>query len=296
MLFIHRQYRPRPRSLPSATTSSSRGRGAKSASSSPCRASTGRSSRPSMSGARSRRTSAAVLISDDPAEAARIRERWERQLPDVPLVVVESPYRALVGPLLAYLDVLDRAGRRTRRRRSRSSSSPSTSRAAGGSGSSTTSRPIGCGRPCWAAPHGRRQRPLPPRGTRPRAAAGVTGGLTGRDRSPPATLRGLACQRVLMSSGEPHDRQAHPLEPSHDDQPIQRRGRPARALRPLRPGPPGRRGHPHRSPARAAADGPGRGRRVPCRLRSGRHLVGDGVGCRSDRRGSIRTPPRPAPP
>ena len=30
-------------------------------------------------------------------------------MPDVPLVIVESPYRALVGPLLAYLDVLDRA-------------------------------------------------------------------------------------------------------------------------------------------------------------------------------------------
>ena len=50
-----------------------------------------------------------VLVSDDPAEAARIRERWDRQLPDVMLVVVESPYRALVGPLLAYLDVLDQA-------------------------------------------------------------------------------------------------------------------------------------------------------------------------------------------
>jgi amino acid transporter len=49
----------------------------------------------------------AVLISDHPEEAARVRERWDRQLPDVPLVVVESPYRALIGPLLAYLDVID---------------------------------------------------------------------------------------------------------------------------------------------------------------------------------------------
>ena len=49
----------------------------------------------------------AVLISDEPDEAAAIRERWEEQLADVPLVVVESPYRALVGPMLAYLDVLD---------------------------------------------------------------------------------------------------------------------------------------------------------------------------------------------
>lgn len=49
----------------------------------------------------------AVLISDEPEEAAAMRERWERQMPDVPLVIVESPFRALVGPLLAYLDVLD---------------------------------------------------------------------------------------------------------------------------------------------------------------------------------------------
>jgi amino acid transporter len=51
----------------------------------------------------------AVLVSDDPAEAAAVRAQWERQLSDIPLVFVESPYRALVGPLLAYLDVLDQA-------------------------------------------------------------------------------------------------------------------------------------------------------------------------------------------
>jgi len=50
----------------------------------------------------------AILVSDDPDEAAEIRGRWIRQIPDVPLVIVESPFRALVGPLLAYLDVLDR--------------------------------------------------------------------------------------------------------------------------------------------------------------------------------------------
>ena len=50
----------------------------------------------------------AVLISDEPEEAAAIRSRWERQMPEVPLVIVESPYRALVAPLVSYLDVLDR--------------------------------------------------------------------------------------------------------------------------------------------------------------------------------------------
>jgi amino acid transporter len=51
----------------------------------------------------------AVLISDEPDEAASVRHQWEHQLPGVPLVIVESPYRALVGPLLAYLEVLDQA-------------------------------------------------------------------------------------------------------------------------------------------------------------------------------------------
>ena len=51
----------------------------------------------------------AVYISDDPDRAAAMRAQWERQMAGVPLVLVESPYRALVGPLLAYLDVLDRA-------------------------------------------------------------------------------------------------------------------------------------------------------------------------------------------
>jgi hypothetical protein len=51
----------------------------------------------------------AVHISDDPEDAARVRKTFERQIPGVPLVVVDSPYRALAGPLLAYLDVLDAA-------------------------------------------------------------------------------------------------------------------------------------------------------------------------------------------
>ncbi len=51
----------------------------------------------------------AVLVSADPDEALQVREAWERQVPGVPLVVVESPYRALTGPLLAYLEVLDQS-------------------------------------------------------------------------------------------------------------------------------------------------------------------------------------------
>jgi amino acid transporter len=51
----------------------------------------------------------AVYVTEDPEAGETIRKKWERQVPDVPLVIVESPYRALVGPLTAYLDVLDLA-------------------------------------------------------------------------------------------------------------------------------------------------------------------------------------------
>lgn len=51
----------------------------------------------------------AVYISESPEASAGMRERWERQVPGVPIMIVESPYRALAGPLLAYLEVLDRA-------------------------------------------------------------------------------------------------------------------------------------------------------------------------------------------
>jgi amino acid transporter len=51
----------------------------------------------------------AVYISTDPVGADDLRERWERHAPGIPLVIVDSPYRALRGPLNAYLDVLDRA-------------------------------------------------------------------------------------------------------------------------------------------------------------------------------------------
>ncbi len=51
----------------------------------------------------------AVYVTEDPDEGEALRLRWERQIPTVPLVIVESPYRAVVPPVLAYLDVLDQA-------------------------------------------------------------------------------------------------------------------------------------------------------------------------------------------
>jgi amino acid transporter len=49
----------------------------------------------------------AVHVSDDLEAAERLREEFERQLPGVPFVIVESPYRSLVRPFVRYLDFID---------------------------------------------------------------------------------------------------------------------------------------------------------------------------------------------
>ena len=51
----------------------------------------------------------AVFVTEDTEAGDDLRERWERQVPGVPLVIVESPYRAVISPVIAYLDVLDQA-------------------------------------------------------------------------------------------------------------------------------------------------------------------------------------------
>jgi len=48
----------------------------------------------------------AIFVTDDLEEGERVRERFAHQLPGVPLVIVESPYRQLVRPLVRYLDVM----------------------------------------------------------------------------------------------------------------------------------------------------------------------------------------------
>jgi hypothetical protein len=49
----------------------------------------------------------AVHVTDDREELTRMQERWEAWGGPVQLVILESPYRALVAPLLAYLDASD---------------------------------------------------------------------------------------------------------------------------------------------------------------------------------------------
>ena len=48
----------------------------------------------------------AVHITNEPADAAAMRDRWPSWAGSTELVIVESPYRALIGPLLAYMNAL----------------------------------------------------------------------------------------------------------------------------------------------------------------------------------------------
>jgi hypothetical protein len=49
----------------------------------------------------------AVHVTDDQEKAQEFVERWERAVPDVPLLIIESPFRAFVAPMLSYLERLD---------------------------------------------------------------------------------------------------------------------------------------------------------------------------------------------
>jgi amino acid transporter len=50
----------------------------------------------------------AVYVELEPGDGERTRQRWMQWWPDVPLVVLDSPYRSIVGPLLDFLDQADR--------------------------------------------------------------------------------------------------------------------------------------------------------------------------------------------
>jgi hypothetical protein len=49
----------------------------------------------------------AVYVETSPGDGERVRKEWERWAGKVPLVVVPSPYRSIIGPLLEFLDRTD---------------------------------------------------------------------------------------------------------------------------------------------------------------------------------------------
>ena len=48
----------------------------------------------------------AVHVTDDAEEAHHLQEKWEKWGEGVNLVILESPYRSLTGPLLSYIDLV----------------------------------------------------------------------------------------------------------------------------------------------------------------------------------------------
>ena len=50
----------------------------------------------------------AVHITDEMEEGETLRAQWEETVPDIPIVIIESPYRSLLAPMLAYIDAMDR--------------------------------------------------------------------------------------------------------------------------------------------------------------------------------------------
>jgi amino acid transporter len=49
----------------------------------------------------------AVFVEMEPGSGSRMDEEWKEWWPDIPLAIVPSPYRSLIGPLLEYLDRTD---------------------------------------------------------------------------------------------------------------------------------------------------------------------------------------------
>lgn len=50
----------------------------------------------------------AVHVNDDPGAISELRKKWDEAKLNIPLVVVETPYRSVIGPLLTYIDIVDR--------------------------------------------------------------------------------------------------------------------------------------------------------------------------------------------
>jgi len=49
----------------------------------------------------------AVYVEIEPDSSDKIQQKWKSYFPEIPLVVVPSPYRSIVGPLLDFLDAYD---------------------------------------------------------------------------------------------------------------------------------------------------------------------------------------------
>jgi hypothetical protein len=51
----------------------------------------------------------ALHVTDDIDKGQDLKRAWESAVLDIPLVLINSPYRSFVTPVLSYIDALDRA-------------------------------------------------------------------------------------------------------------------------------------------------------------------------------------------
>jgi hypothetical protein len=52
----------------------------------------------------------ALTVDLDPTQTSKLRLKWAEWAPDVPLVVLESPYRSILQPILEYIDRMEGQG------------------------------------------------------------------------------------------------------------------------------------------------------------------------------------------
>ena len=48
-----------------------------------------------------------IFVEIEPGDGEEIREKWERFWPDIPLIIISSPFRSVINPLLDFLDKTD---------------------------------------------------------------------------------------------------------------------------------------------------------------------------------------------
>ena len=89
----------------------------------------------------------------------RLRARWEAAVLDVPLLIISSPYRSFVVPIISYLDALDQ--RRSGAVRHRRAAGVPHAVAVAGLAAQPV-RAAAAQRPARPAEHGGGRRPVPP--------------------------------------------------------------------------------------------------------------------------------------
>jgi hypothetical protein len=50
----------------------------------------------------------AITVDLDPTATSRVQQQWQEWFPEVPLVVLDSPYRSVLQPVLHYIDQMEK--------------------------------------------------------------------------------------------------------------------------------------------------------------------------------------------